>query len=305
MTHTIYDQPILLVDDSKSNLLLMEIFLKNKGFTNLSFAGHADEALEHLKEHPCTLLLLDLNMPDISGLEFMHILEKNTCCQRPATIFVTATSDEKVLGECFEIGAVDFIRKPLDSGVELIARVTHALNDILKEEAIIHELHIDALSELFNRRYFNERCFDIYKKSTSLDRMFHLVLFDIDNFKLYNDTYGHPASDSVIRAVSQSLQTTVQSIGNLVFRVGGEEFAALFSTSKSENIETTIDEVCTNIKALKIEHTHNNSGFITLSGGHISVSKKNYTFNELYETCDSLLYEAKNSGKDKIIHKKL
>lgn len=301
----IYHQPIFLVDDNKSNLLLMEIFLKDKGFDNLSFFQDASSALEHLRNHSCKLLLLDLNMPDISGLEFVEMLDDEPDISRPATIFVTAAADEQVLGECFDSGAIDFIKKPLDSGVELIARVKRALKMLLKEESIIKELHIDALSQLFNRRYFNERFFEVYQKSTSRDRVFHLVMLDIDNFKLYNDTYGHPAGDKVIQEVSQSIQNSVQGIGTLVFRIGGEEFAALFSTSSSEDIDGIIDSICTDISSLRIIHEPNPFKVVTVSGGHLTVSDKNYTFASLYERCDKLLYEAKHNGKHRVVHKNL
>lgn len=302
---SIYNQPILVVDDNKSNLLLIEIFLQNKGFSNLSFAQHASVALDYLKSHPCTLLLLDINMPDISGLELMDLMQKDSKIQRPATIFVTAANDEQTLGKCFDSGAIDFIKKPLDSGVELLARVTRALKVILKDQEIIKDLHIDALSQLYNRRYFNEVFFKVYQKSTSRNRIFHLVMLDIDNFKLYNDNYGHPAGDKVIRAVSDSFKKSVQEIGNLVFRIGGEEFAALFSTSPNEDINLILDNICTDIKSIEIQHEHNHDKLVTISGGHLQVVSKEYTFPFLYEACDKLLYEAKNLGKNQLVHEKL
>jgi len=301
----IYNLPILIVDDSQSNVMLMEIFLKEKGFTNFAHANHATAALDHLQKSPCSLILLDLMMPDISGLEMIDLMNSDSTIIPPATIFVTAAVDENILGECFEKGAVDFIRKPLDSGIELIARVTRALKDVAKASEVSKQIHTDALSKLYNRRYFDETFCEVYKKSVSLGRTFHFLMIDIDNFKQYNDNYGHLAGDAVIQAISNSLKESVKSLGNLVFRLGGEEFAAIFSTSSQENIMTIIKSVPRNIEKLSIDHAYSNFPYVTISGGFISISTDNYSYDSLYEACDLLLYEAKTSGKNKIINKKL
>lgn len=302
---SIYNLPILIVDDSQSNILLAKIFLEQKGFTNLSSANHVTDALQHLKHNACSLLLLDLLMPDISGLEMMNIMNKDSSFNTPATIFVTAASDENTLGECFESGAVDFIRKPLDSGIELIARVTRALKEVLAIEDASEKMHIDALSTLYNRRYFDERFLEVYEKSISLGRTFHFLMIDIDNFKSYNDNYGHLAGDHIITSIADSLQDSVKSLGNLVFRLGGEEFAAIFSTTNGENIMTTIKSVCRNIEKLNIPHAYSVFPYVTVSAGFISTSSEGYDYKTLYEACDGLLYEAKHSGKNKVVHKKL
>ena len=302
---SIYNLPILIVDDNQSNILLIKIFLEQKGFTNLSSANHATPAIEHLQNMPCSLVLLDMLMPDTSGLEMLEMMKQDMSFITPATIFVTALVDEETLGECFEHGAVDFIRKPLDSGIELIARLTHALNNILLEKENSKQLKVDALSHLYNRRHFDDVFEEVYTKSLSVDKTFHLLMLDIDNFKQYNDNYGHPAGDLVIQAVSSSLKDSVKSLGNLVFRLGGEEFAGIFSTSRVEDVSDIMDNVCKDIEALSIPHALGLYPVVTVSAGHLSTTKKNLSFKELYETCDTLLYEAKSAGKNRVVCKKL
>lgn len=180
----------------------------------------------------------------------------------------------------------------------------HYLNKYIKT---IETLSItDALTNLYNRRFFNE----IFQKKLSFaireKNKFCLFMCDIDNFKNYNDTHGHQMGDNALIDISKNLKSYYfNRAGDFVFRVGGEEFAAILNIEKSDNIDSFIVKLLKNIENLNIEHKGNHPfGVLTISCGVIVADfaqvNKLFSTDDLYKMVDDELYKAKQNGRNKV-----
>lgn len=163
----------------------------------------------------------------------------------------------------------------------------------------------DSLSGLYNRRHFEEILTQEYNRAKRQNTPFLYAMFDIDNFKKYNDTYGHQLGDDVICSVSDVLKYHTRRAGDYAFRIGGEEFAIILQSEEENNKKEFFEKIIQDVKDLKIEHKSNPpSLFVTISGGVTKVvSYENIDTLELYKFTDETLYEAKEAGKDRIICK--
>lgn len=163
----------------------------------------------------------------------------------------------------------------------------------------------DALTNLYNRRFFDE----ILQKKLSFavreKNKFCLFMCDIDNFKNYNDMYGHQMGDKALMSISKKLKSYFNRAGDFVFRVGGEEFAAILNIEKSDNIDNFLTKLLKNIEDLNIEHNGNSPfGVLTISCGVIVANfaqiSKPFSTDDIYKMVDDELYKAKRDGKNRV-----
>lgn len=170
----------------------------------------------------------------------------------------------------------------------------------------IYELSItDGLTSLYNRRYFNDMAKSIMDKTVRNNQVFGFILLDVDNFKKYNDNYGHQEGDNVLISISNSLKESFKRSDDLIFRLGGEEFGILINTKKEEDILTLATKAKESIEALKIEHKGNvPSLVVTASFGVVIILVDNLTVDHkldfIYKKADDKLYEAKENGRNRI-----
>ena len=143
----IHDKNILIVDDNTTNILLVEAILESEGFNNLHHASSAIEAYEVLENEDINVILMDIMMPEINGLEATEAIKSNPKYSQVPIIMVTATDDDETLKKSFELGAVDFVRKPVNQ-VELIARITTILASQEKDDFIIQHSRFDIMEEI-------------------------------------------------------------------------------------------------------------------------------------------------------------
>ncbi|HHS99744.1 MAG TPA: GGDEF domain-containing protein [Thiomicrospira sp.] len=161
----------------------------------------------------------------------------------------------------------------------------------------------DGLTKLYNRHHFN-RVF--IEKARALSRSEHYLMFfiiDIDNFKAYNDYYGHQAGDEVIQRVAMAIRDYIHRENDLVFRLGGEEFGGLLETRDPKQTARWLTDIISAIQALEIEHApHIPLPCVTISGG---ISSTNFyqdsTVADLYKRADDALYQAKHSGRNQFV----
>lgn len=166
----------------------------------------------------------------------------------------------------------------------------------------IKEMSIrDDMTGLYNRRFFNQMFTKEIDQAKRHDIFVGFILIDVDNFKKYNDTYGHQEGDCVLINVAKTLQTCFKRKGDYVFRIGGEEFGVICSVTDPKDIESLANIARTAVEGLQIPHTGNPSKVVTLSAGVVTVSKENpLDDNELYKMADMALYEAKTNGRNQV-----
>ena len=176
---------------------------------------------------------------------------------------------------------------------------------IKAEKLLLNQVTHDPLTQLYNRRFFNtfmetELAFAKRYGATIL-----FGIFDIDNFKLYNDRYGHLEGDEVLRMIAKKVKEICKRRSDFVFRLGGEEFGIYTRLENEENIQGYIEHIVKEVEALHIEHAGNPPyGVVTISLGVVIARihpNADVTLEDIYKKADDLMYEAKQKGKNRAL----
>ncbi|GJI91505.1 sensor domain-containing diguanylate cyclase [Duganella hordei] len=172
--------------------------------------------------------------------------------------------------------------------------------DITETKAARDDSVTDELTGLKNRRYFNIRFNEEQKRAHRDQRTLTLLLIDVDRFKEYNDTYGHPQGDAVLKAVADAMRHTLHRPGDLCFRIGGDEFACLFASSGPDESEALAEQIRADMAARRIPHRGNPpGGYVTLSLGLAFILPDSALGqDDIYQQADQALYRAKHKGRN-------
>ena len=297
----IKESDILIVDDNITNCEVLQRRLSMQGLTcRTAYDGNTAIA-EVFKKTP-DLILLDVILPDINGLELLKTFRKEHNSESLPVIMVSAFNDVDSISKCIQLGAQDYLPKPIN-GTILLAKVVAALERKFwreREKELVNKLHIqattDQLTGIYNRRVIFEALDEAMDNSKqSKDRQFATIMFDIDFFKQVNDNYGHAGGDAVLISFAQLLETEISS-PNIVGRIGGEEFLAILYLSPDE-----AKEFCTKL----IKKINNNivnfdgTDIKVSSSGGVAFSTETETSADLTNKADERLYEAKKDGRNR------
>ncbi|MCX5683038.1 MAG: diguanylate cyclase, partial [Planctomycetota bacterium] len=213
---------VLIIDDSPEALAVARARLEKEENLTVSCAEGGQLGLKALKAEKPDLILLDVDMPDISGFDLCKTIKADPeLCMIPI-VFLTGSSDaqDKIRG--LDLGAVDYISKPFDA-FELRARVRAALRTKHFQDLLIEYAQIDPLTSLPNRRALRERLAQEWDRLMRHGGRLSFIMVDLDHFKRVNDTYGHSIGDRVLQEAARVLQAQCRKI-DLPARYGGEEF---------------------------------------------------------------------------------
>jgi len=297
--NNIYLMTILLVDDSKTNTALLRAILDNEGFEYIHVTHDKESTLQFLKTSNVDLILISSFLSGYSGLHLCEDINHDLRYENIPILMVTADAKVETLRKSFESGAVDYISKPINS-VELFARVQAHL---IRKEILYkhHQLAItDQLTSLYNRRHFETIYEMLYTKSKKQKRSLIFFMIDIDNFKKYNDNYGHQMGDVALQKVSKAMKSVIREDGDYLFRLGGEEFAIILLDNPTNYYEILNRNIHKVIKNLNIEHNFNESyGRLSVSIGICKVLVAEGIFKfDIYNKADEALYTAKEAGRN-------
>jgi diguanylate cyclase (GGDEF)-like protein len=297
----IKESDILIVDDNVTNCEVLQRRLSMQGLTcRTAYDGNTAIA-EVFKKTP-DLILLDVILPDINGLELLKTFRKEHNSESLPVIMVSAFNDVDSISKCIQLGAQDYLPKPIN-GTILLAKVVAALERKFwreREKELVNKLHIqattDQLTGIYNRRVIFEALDEAMDNSKqSKDRQFATIMFDIDFFKQVNDSYGHAGGDAVLISFAQLLQTEISS-PNIIGRIGGEEFLAILYLDPDQ-----AKEFCTKLIKKINNNVVNFDGTdikISSSGG-VAFSTETETSADLTNKADERLYEAKKDGRNR------
>lgn len=302
---------ILVVDDHEDNIEVLRVRLESWGYgTDACYNGH--DALAYVEKTPPDLILLDVMMPEISGIEVARRIKGNKSLPFIPIIMQTALDSTEDKVEGLEAGADDYITKPIDfaelkarlRSMLRIKRLQEALEEREKELLEVNERlrfmsQTDALTGLDNRRHLNERIDEMFQHAQRLNEPFSLVMCDLDKFKSVNDTYGHQAGDEVLKQLAKILKDEAREIDR-VGRYGGEEFMLLLPGTVLDAAVTFAERVRKRIEG----HTFTFDGGTLQRTASFGVSGWPHpdidASDALVRTADDALYVAKETGRNRV-----
>ncbi len=295
---------VLVADDSAVSRKLVELTLSEKQYS-LVFAKSGRETLDLFAEQHPSLVIVDWMMPDLTGLEICKHIRSRAQASYTYIILLTGKSEKESVVEGLAAGADDYLTKPFHHE-ELIARVGVGLRiiglqrEIEAKNLLLKELSLtDALTSLPNRRAIEDWATRQLSGAARYGFSFWVALADLDHFKRVNDTYGHDAGDSVLKAFSEILKSNSRK-SDICGRIGGEEFLLVLTHTTGENAKLVIDRV-----RVELEATHFNfdgkSLKVTASFGLAGfVGTRAPDFNRLVAQADVALYSAKRQGRNRL-----
>jgi diguanylate cyclase (GGDEF)-like protein len=327
---------ILVVDDSEDIRLLIKTFLKSAGYKDVFMASSAAEALALLgippeeheslpsekKDIDVDLILLDVVMPDMGGIEFCRIVKASEQHKDIPVVMTTAVDKTSMLQEAFNAGAIDYLTKPLNK-VELVARV-HSLLKLKAEtdqrkarELELVELNkvlqsvneqlkrlssLDGLTGISNRRSFDERLEEEWNRERRSVVPLSLVFLDIDFFKPYNDTYGHLAGDECLISIAKSLKKTLHRPADSLARYGGEEFVVILPETSEEGALKIAEDLREAVESMGMQHEASKvADHVTVSLGTATmIPSAGVEPSTLVDSADKALYAAKEEGRNRV-----
>lgn len=318
-----YSIMVLLVDDQ---LMIGEAIRRELADQlNIDFHFCSDPALAiaTAKEIKPTVILQDLVMPGADGLDLVRKYRADHSTSSIPIIVLSSKEEAFVKNEAFEAGANDYMVK-LPNKIELIARIRYHskayLNQVQRDDAYralresqrqlleanfqLQRLNnLDGLTGLSNRRHLDLHLEAEWKRAIRGQNLLSILLIDVDNFKNYNDTYGHLAGDIILKKVAEAIQQNCRRSEDCAARFGGEEFVMVLSTTTAEKSLALSEKLCHDIENLHLPHGSSAvSQYVTVSiGGASIVPHHGESFFLLFDAADKALYEAKRAGKNKVV----
>ncbi|MBP2654371.1 MAG: diguanylate cyclase [Firmicutes bacterium] len=300
MCNTEIKEKILIVDDSRLNIELIKNILIYDYDVITTTSGK--EAMVILGKENVDLILLDIIMPEIDGFQLCKMIKQDSQICNIPIIFISARFDEEHETRGLELGAIDYIHKPISPSI-VKARVKNHLELKRYRDILEKQSRIDGLTGIANRRYLDEVLNIEWKRALRNGDTLALILLDIDYFKKYNDYYGHLVGDDCLREVGKILLESVKRETDFVARYGGEEFVVLLPSAKLGGALKVGERIRKSIEEAKIEHKKSDtSDYVTVSIG-IALQKpsRDQVCSYLVEMADKALYKAKNEGRNRIM----
>ena len=290
---------ILAIDDSDLIHKLLDARLRPEDVT-IHHALDGEEGLRLATQVRPDLVLLDVDMPGMSGFEVCRRLLADPATASVPIIFLTGATQIFSKVEGLDIGAVDYVTKPFDPA-ELRARVRSALRTKRYHDMLATRAQLDGLTGLWNRGYFDQRLRDEVAAVQRYGRALSLVLIDLDHFKRINDTHGHPFGDRVLQATGEALTMCFRTT-DAPCRYGGEEFAVILTETGAEAL-IAARRCHSQLAALGLRH-RGEPVAVTASIGVVSTDQFAHhgviTARSLLEAADGALYDAKRAGRDRV-----
>ncbi len=315
---------VLLVDDQQIIGEAIRRALVSESDMHFHFCSKSAEAIGVAEEIKPTVILQDLVMPGVDGLTLVRQYRASPITKDIPILVLSTKEEPAIKSEAFTAGANDYLVK-LPDKIELIARIRYHskayLNQLRRDEAdralrqIQQQLkeanielqrlnNVDALTGASNRKHFNEHIETEWKRALREQTPLSVLMIDVDDFKRFNDTYGHLAGDEALRKVAETARKIATRPTDLAARFGGEEFVIVLPSTTLDGAKTVGEKLCQSIEDLQMPHSASTVGkFLTVSVGGASIipGREDVSCLPLIEAADVALYEAKKSGKNRVV----
>ena len=287
---------VMVVDDDPTIFETLVMYLKSSKL-QLVYLEDPRNFWETLESSAPDLLILDINMPYINGIELCRVIRNDPHWSSLPVLFISNQADRATVQQVFGVGADDFISKPLSEDTV----VTRILNRLQRLNMMRSLSEVDLLTGMANRRKFTSDWERSLRLAMRNAESLCLAILDLDNFKVVNDRYGHEMGDRVLQEVGRLLLRSFRQ-EDLVARWGGEEFIVSWYGITKEEASQRLEKVLTDIRALEFTAKNGQTFGITFSAGIVQYPEDGDKFPPLYHRADHLLYQAKQMGRDRILY---
>jgi diguanylate cyclase (GGDEF)-like protein len=294
------DINVLIVDDDLSVRNTMDEYIANAGFSTLA-ASSAEEALELIEKNNFAVVITDIRLPGLGGLELTKVIKQKNGSD---VIVVTGYSDDYSYEEAINIGASDFVIKPVRLE-ELLLR----LRRVLKERQLSTErtrmmqklqklATTDGLTKLYNSRSFYSQLELEVDRYNRYRHPLSLLLLDIDNFKEFNDNFGHLEGDKVLVRFSQIIKSCLRT-NDSAYRYGGEEFTVILPETNGDEAKTVAQRIRSSLETEKFMPIPDKNAKITISIGVTQYFPKE-ELSAFIRRADKAMYLSKKNGRNRV-----
>ena len=290
---------VLVIDDSQLYAEALKNLLKDE--YDVSVLSVPEDAVSQVRSGGYSLVLLDVVMPRIDGFTLLKELQENAETMYIPVIMITSLSATEHEEKGLMLGAVDYITKPF-SPIIVKARVKTHIKLYHYRMQFRQEAMLDELTGIANRRGYDHESFRKWHDAIRFKLSFSLCILDIDKFKLYNDTYGHPAGDKVIAAVAESISSHLKRSSDFFARYGGEEFVVILVGNSARSAYEFMMKVRKDVEDMHIPHNSPVSPWVPISAGGITVvPKEGEEYDGYLKLADQMLYNAKEYGRNRVV----
>lgn len=292
-------QKVMIVDDVPMNVSLLKIALESE-YDIVVMTNGQDALKVAFSDSPPDIILMDIMMPGMDGYQVCEKLREDPKTKDIPVVFLTAIQDVENEEYGLNLGAIDYIKKPFSIPVVKSKLKNHLdlkkYKDFLKKNSFI-----DPLTQIANRRKFDEALNVEINKAKRIGTNLSIIMFDIDYFKLYNDTYGHLEGDECLRKVAREFKKKLKRPSDLAARWGGEEFTCMLPDTDKKGAIKVAEKIRKSIEMLGIEHKNSPiNDIVTVSVGVVTMNgNENLSSDILLKYADEALYKAKNLGRNR------
>ncbi|MDP3300599.1 MAG: diguanylate cyclase [Sulfuricurvum sp.] len=284
---------VLIVDDVVTNVQALALLLKEDYTIKVATSGV--RALELAAQDPIPdLILLDVQMPEMNGYDVFKLLKEKSVTAEIPIIFVTGQDSVEDEEYGLELGAVDYIAKPIRPSIVKARVKTHIMLKQQHDQLVGMATH-DQLTGLYNRHYLNDALSKKVAHAKRHSEPLSVIIVDIDHFKSVNDTYGHLTGDLILKAVGSAMQSGARK-EDIAARFGGEEFIVLLDNCTAHDAQVKAEHLRSQIEALHPEEIA-----VTASFGVAQLQQDTQRYEDLLKNADTALYIAKEEGRNRVV----
>ena len=290
---------VLIVDDSLVQAAQLKSILEDD--YDVTTVHTAAEGLSAASSDEFSLILLDVVMPDMDGFMLLKKLQDELITRHIPVILITSLADIENEQRGLTLGAVDYIVKPFHPLI-VKARVNTHIKLYQYRKQVEYQSMTDQLTGVANRRKHDRISVVKWQEAVRLKVPFSICMFDIDKFKVYNDTFGHPAGDKVISSVAKTAASFLRRNTDFFARYGGEEFVAFSMGDNAETAFGHLKKIRQAVEDLHIPHNPSTSQWVTISiGGVTVIPQMDSSYDAYLKIADTMLYDAKRFGRNRVV----
>ena len=286
----------MIVDDTPSYCKYLQTLLERQNYQVVTaFSG--EKALEIINSQKnISMVLLDYLLPNMTGYDVIRHIRKQFTSSELPIIGISGQVDQKIPALILKSGANDFIYKGF-TVEEFYSRVSNVMDLLMRIQDLTNAAHKDFLTGLYNRKYFYTQANTLVSYSDDNKQKIALAMIDIDFFKKVNDLFGHQIGDDILQKVADCLQEHIRS-DDILARLGGEEFCVIFSDMADDLIIERLENLRRSVEMISMESA-DSIVKVTISIG-LKI-RKSESLHDLMAAADIALYQAKESGRNRLV----